>query len=201
MLAWFAANWTEVLGFATGLACVALAARRNVATFPIGIANNLVFLALFTEHALYADAGLQVVYLALGVAGWIGWVRGRRESAFVRGAPRRAVPWLVLAFGTITAVLWLVLHRFTDSTTELTDAATTAGSLVAQYMLNRRWLENWIVWISVDVVFVGLFAVKGLWITAALYLVFIALCVGGHRSWARERAMRTLAPGSVEAAV
>lgn len=188
MLDWLVGNWTEILGFTTGLTCVFLAARRNVANFAVGIANNLVFLVLFTRHALYADAGLQVVYLGLAVAGWVAWVRGRAEPTFVRDAPRRAIPALAAAFVVMTAVLWLVLHLFTDSTTELPDAATTAGSLVAQYMLNRRWLQNWYVWIAVDVVYIGLFGYKGLWITAALYLVFIAVCIGGYRGWSRSRA-------------
>ncbi len=188
MPSWLVANWTEILGFSTGLACVYLAARRNIANFAVGIANNLVFLVLFTRHALYADAGLQVVYLGLAVAGWVGWARGRREPAFVHDTPRRALPGLAGAFVALTVALWLVLFLFTDSTTELPDAATTAGSLVAQYMLNRRWLQNWFVWIAVDVAYIGLFAYKGLWITAALYLVFIAVCVGGHRSWSRSRA-------------
>ena len=185
MGSWLAGHWTEILGFGTGAACVLLAARRNIWTFPVGLANNVAFVVLFTGAALYADAGLQLVYLALGVHGWLVW--GTRPAAPVRSG--HPVAPLVLAGLAGTAVLTWVLAAYTDSTTELADAATTAGSLVAQYLLNRRWRETWLVWIAVDVAYVGLYAVKGLWITAALYAVFIGLCAQGWRAWRAERVL------------
>lgn len=187
MTAWLAGHWAEILGFGTGAACVVLAARRHLATFPVGIANNLVFVVLFTGSALYADAGLQIVYLALGVHGWLSWSRREPRQQFTRSTPASAVVPLAAAGLAGTALLTWVLAAYTDSTTELADAATTAGSLVAQYLLNRRWRETWAVWIAVDVGYVGLYAVKGLWITAALYLLFIGLCVAGWRAWRAER--------------
>ena len=187
---WLADNWTEVLGFGTGAACVWLAARRNIWNFPIGIANNLVFIVLFFGAALYADLGLQIVYLVLGVMGWLGWSRHRAADsrALITRMPRRAILPLALAAVAGTAIIAFALHSYTDSTTEIADAATTSVSLIAQYMLNRRWLENWFVWIAVDMTYVGLFLYKGLNITAALYLLFIGLCVIGYRGWARARA-------------
>jgi len=189
---WLASNWTEVLGFATGAACVFLAARRNIWTFPVGIANNLVFIVLFFGAALYADLGLQIVYLVLGVTGWYGWSRHRAADsrALISRMPRRSILPLALVAVVGTAIIAFALHSYTDSTTEIADAATTSVSLVAQYMLNRRWLENWFVWIAVDVAYVGLFLVKGLSITAALYLLFVGLCVWGLRGWMRARAQQ-----------
>lgn len=188
-MSWLADNWTEVLGFVTGAACVLLAARRSIWNFPIGIANNIVFLWLFLGSALYADAGLQVVYLVLAVAGWVNWARNRAsdEKALIASTPRRAVVPLVIAAVVITALLIWVLSTFTDSTTEVADSSTTAVSLVAQYMLNRRWIENWFVWLAVDIAYVGLYLVKGLWITGLLYLLFIGIAVWGYRGWVLAR--------------
>jgi nicotinamide mononucleotide transporter len=193
---WLASNWTEVLGFGTGAACVFLAARRNIWTFPVGIANNLVFVVLFFGAALYADLGLQIVYLVLGVMGWLGWSRhrGTDDRALITRMPHRSILPLVLVAVAGTAIIALALHSYTDSTTEIADAATTSVSLVAQYMLNRRWLENWFVWIAVDVAYIGLFLYKGLNITAALYLLFIGLCVFGLRGWIRARANQSADP-------
>jgi nicotinamide mononucleotide transporter len=183
---WVLTYWTEILGFATGLACVALSARRNVWNFPIGIANNLVFLVIFGSAGLYALAGLQVVYLGFAVHGWLHWSRGiEKERFYVARTPLRAVPWLVAAGVVGAVVLWWALTTFTDSPLPAADAATTAGSLVAQYLLNRKRIENWYVWIAVDVAYVGIAVVTGLWITAVLYVVFIALCVYGAVSWRR----------------
>jgi nicotinamide mononucleotide transporter len=199
---WLASNWTEVLGFGTGAACVFLAARRNIWTFPVGIANNLVFVVLFFGAALYADLGLQIVYLVLGVMGWLGWSRhrGTDDRALITRMPRRSILPLALVAVAGTAIIALALHSYTDSTTEIADAATTSVSLVAQYMLNRRWLENWFVWIAVDVAYIGLFLYKGLNITAALYLLFIGLCVFGLRGWIRaRRAQDTAEPAAASA--
>lgn len=186
MIEWILAEWMQILGFATGAACVVLAARRNVWTYPIGIANNVVFLAVFVPAGLYASAALQLVYLVLGVHGWIRWTRGvEHDRGYVARTPRRAVPWLIAVAIVGTAVLTWVLATFTDSQVAVADAATTSASLVAQYMLNRKWIENWGVWIAVDVAFVGLSIATELWIIAALYALFIVLCIGGWRGWTR----------------
>lgn len=186
MLDWLATNWVEVVGFATGAGCVLLAARRNILTFPLGIANNLVFIVLFAGAALYADLGLQLVYLGLGVAGWIAWARGQAPDHRIatRAMPARAVP-LLAAAGLAATVVMALLLGLTDSTTEIADSGTTAGSLIAQVMMNRRWIQSWYVWIAVDVAYVALFAHKDLWITAALYGLFIVLCGYGLRTWRR----------------
>ena len=187
MTDWLSAHWVEVFGFVTGAACVILAARRSLWNFPIGIANNLVFIVLFIPAALYADAGLQVVYIVLAIAGWVGWVRGRAVDDRPAAArmSRSAILPLAAAGLACAVILYLLLSAFTDSTTEVADAATTAGSLIAQYMLNRRWIQSWYVWIAVDVAYVGLYLVKGLWITGLLYVLFIAMCAYGLRTWRR----------------
>lgn len=199
MLGWLAADWTEILGFVTGALCVFLAARRSIWNFPIGIANNVVFIVLFLGSALYADTGLQVVYLVLGVTGWANWARNRArdDKALVLRMPPRAIP--VLVASTIVAAALLVwLLTFTNSTTVVADATTTAVSLVAQYMLNRRWIENWFVWIAVDIVYIGLYLSKGLVITGALYLLFVGLGVGGYLGW-RRVSVRGSQPVAVDA--
>ncbi|MFW0782999.1 nicotinamide riboside transporter PnuC [Gordonia sp. CPCC 206044] len=183
MLTWLAAHWAEILGFVTGAGCVLLAARRNVWTFPLGIANNIVFIGLFTANGIYANVGLQVVYLLLGIHGWRNWLASRSEPTFVLQTPRRVVPLLVVTAVAAAGILWWVLDRHTDSTIPFYDAVTTSASLVAQYMLNRRWLQNWFVWIAVDVVYVGMYAITGLPVTAALYMLFIVMCVLGYLGW------------------
>lgn len=203
MIEWILAEWMQIVGFATGAACVVLAARRNVWTYPVGIANNIVFLAVFVPAGLYASAALQLVYLGFGVHGWVRWTRGaEHDKTYIARTPRRAVPWLVGAGIAGTALLTWVLATFTDSHVALADAATTSASLVAQYMLNRKWRENWFVWIGVDVAFVALSIATGLWIIAGLYALFVVLCVGGWLDWRRiERQGATDAATAAEARV
>jgi len=174
MTDWFTAHGLELFGFVTGGLCVWLAARRNIWNFPLGLLNSSVFIVVFTGAALYAAAGLQLVYIALGIAGWIGWQRGahlRDDRIATLRTPRAAVLPLAVAAVAMTGLLCWVLDTWTDSTTQLADGATTAVSLTAQFMLNRRWLGSWLVWIAVDIGLVG------------LYLIFIGIAVGGYRSW------------------
>ena len=199
MIEWILREWMQILGFATGALCVWLAGRRNVWNYPIGIANNIVFLAVFIPAGLYAAAGLQLVYLGFGVHGWVRWTRGaEHDRRFIAHTPKAAIVWLIAAGVAGAAVLFWVLSTFTDSQLALADASTTAASLVAQYMLNRKWIETWFVWIAVDIAFVALSIAAGLWIIAALYALFIGLCVYGWRSWrATERGSRTDASAEV----
>ncbi len=178
-------SWTEVAGFATGALCVWLVVRQNVWTFPVGIANNASFIVLFTQAGLYADAGLQVVYIGLGLLGWHWWLRGgpQRSTLTVTRTPRAALPALALGLVAGTVLLTWVLTTYTDSTVAVADAFTTSMSLIAQLMLNRKWIGSWWVWIVVDVVYIALFAYKGLYLTASLYLLFIVLCVRGLVEW------------------
>ena len=182
---------TEVVGFVTGAVCVWLAVRQNSWTWPIGIANNVAFAVLFVGAGLYAGAGLQVVYLALGVHGWVSWLRGGPEGRrlAVRRTPRWGWAVGAASAAALTAVLWVVLAA-TDDPAPLADAATTGLALVAQVMLNRKWLGTWWVWIVTDVALVALFASQGLWLTAVLYAGFTALCVQGLRRWGRELSVR-----------
>ncbi|HRW18216.1 MAG TPA: nicotinamide riboside transporter PnuC [Dermatophilaceae bacterium] len=175
----------EVLGFVTGAVCVWLAVRQNIWTYPIGIANNVVFFVLFWGSGLYGDAWLQVFYVGVALHGWWSWLRGgpQRTVLRVRHTPRWG--WLLGAAGVAigTWAAYLLLTRHTDSTVPLPDGLTTALSVVAQLMMNRKWLGSWLVWMVADVLYIWLYLVKGLALTAALYAGFLALCVVGWRQW------------------
>ena len=194
-------GWTEVAGFVTGALCVWLVVKQNVWTFPVGIANNVFFIVLFTQAGLYADAGLQVVYIGLGVLGWYWWLHGgpERTALTVHRTPRAALLPLAVGLVATTAVLTWVLTTWTDSTVAVADSLTTAMSLTAQLMLNRKWIGSWWVWITVDVLYIGLYAYKGLYLTAVLYLLFIAMCVQGLREWRRALHGDGAAPDATEA--
>ncbi|MCK0112485.1 nicotinamide riboside transporter PnuC [Ornithinimicrobium sp. F0845] len=189
-------HWTEIAGFVTGGLCVWLVVRQNVWTFPIGIANNIFFIVLFTQVGLYAEAGLQVVYIGLGLLGWWWWLHGGpdRTRLVVRDTPSWAWPAAIIAIGLGTWALHWLLTTHTDSTVAGWDAVTTTMSLVAQLMLSRKWIGNWVVWIVADVIYIGLYASKGLWLTSVLYAVFLTLCVVGLRQWREARALQESVP-------
>lgn len=196
-------SWTEGLGFATGAVCVWLVARQHVANWPVGIANNVFFIVLFAQAGLYADAGLQIVFIALAAYGWWSWTHGggpgTAGSLPVRRTTRTEWALLAAAGAVGTALLTLLLDGATDSTVPFWDAATTALSLAATYGQCRKLLESWWLWIAADLVYVPLYAYKGLYLTSVLYVGFLALCVAGLLGWRRTptaRAARTTTLGA-----
>ncbi|WP_435970860.1 nicotinamide riboside transporter PnuC [Streptomyces sp. Qhu_M48] len=186
-------SWTEVLGFGSGALCVWLVARQHLANWPIGIANNLFFVLLFTQAGLYADAGLQIIFITLAVYGWWTWTHGGgpgSDALPVRRTTRTEWTWLITAGVVGTLALTLLLDRATDSTVPFWDALTTGLSLMATYGQCRKRLESWWLWIAADVVYVPLYAYKELYLTSLLYLGFMTLCVLGLRGWTRDLATR-----------
>lgn len=179
----------EAFGFITGVVNVWLLARQNIWNWPIGLANNLAYLIVFATSGLYGDAGLQVVYMTLGIYGWWKWLRrsGLEGLAVTRTTP---AIWTYLAPIALASFLFLrwFLGRFTDSTVPMWDGLTTALSLAAIWGQSRKLLESWWIWILADLIYIPLYIYKGLWLTSLLYFVFLLLCIFGLREWMRETA-------------
>jgi nicotinamide mononucleotide transporter len=190
---WVSLDTTEVLGFITGAWGVWLTVKRNIWNWPIGLLNNLFFLVLFVQARLFADSGLQVIYLVLGFLGWYWWIHGGPNKSVlpISHVTPRTVLTLLAILVAATAVLTFGLARINDAA-PFWDALTTVLSLIAQYMLTRKFFENWAVWLSVDVIYVGLYAAKGLPLTAVLYALFFTMCIAGLLQW--RTAMRAQRP-------
>ncbi len=189
-------SWTESLGFASGGVCVWLAVRQHVLTWPIGLLNNVFFFALFLEARLYADMALQAVFFSLGCYGWWWWLARRgRPTRPISRMQRWEWVGVAVAIPLATAVLREVLI-VAHGAAPLLDALTTAISLGGQYLLGRKRLENWALWILADLIYVPLYLSRGLQLTAVLYAIFLAMCVVGLRDWWRafdaERASEPL---------
>lgn len=190
--------WTEALGATTGVVCVWLAARSDFWTWPVGIANNLLYLVVFWQSRLYADALLQIVYVAISLYGIWRWRSGRGEGAVrpverASGAEKGVVFALV---GALAIAFAFGLARWSDSDVPWADGLTTALSLGAQWLMSRRMLENWWVWIVADLIYVPLYLYKGLHVTAGLYAVFLLLCISGLIEWRGELETRRAAEGA-----
>lgn len=178
----------EVAAFVTGVATVWLAARQHIWNWPVGIVNVALYATLFYQVRLYADAGLQVVYLVLAAYGWWAWLHGgeKGEPLKVRRVSPRLFAGILAAGALFAAGLGTGLARFTDADVPLLDSALTGASLVGQFLMTRKYLESWAVWIVADVVYVGLFASRELYLTAVLYAIFTGLAVYAWREWLRS---------------
>jgi nicotinamide mononucleotide transporter len=176
----------EVLGFATGLACVWLAAQKNVWNFPFGIANCALLLILFLDARLFADSGLQLVFIALNVRGWWQWARGveLREEPVTAASGRQLLRFTL--YGLALSAALAAALAYARGSVPVFDGLITGFSLLAQWLLNRKVLQNWLYWMAVDVVSIPVYAYKGLYLIALLYLIFLLLCIEGYRVWRRQ---------------
>ena len=186
-LAGSAITWLEIVAVVLSVWMVLCNLRVNPLGWPLAMVSSALYGLLFVHSKLYGEAALQMVFIVLGGWGWWQWLRG--TTAAGDRLPVRALSprqrWAALAL-TLAAwpLLGLLLARMTDSDVPYLDALPTVGSLLGQYLLARKWLDNWPTWVAVNLVSLVLFASKGLWLTVALYALFTLLAVVGWRAWA-----------------
>lgn len=177
----------EHLAVACGLANIYLTVRQNIWCWPVGVVMVSLYIYIFFGAKLYSDAGLNVFFLVMQFYGWYQWTRGpvkhARSLAPVTRMGPRGWAWTVAGVGAGTAALGTTMHRLTDAALPYPDAFTTMLSVFAQFLLTRKILDNWTLWIVADVIYVGIYTTKALYWTAGLYVVFLVLCVQGYRQW------------------
>jgi nicotinamide mononucleotide transporter len=181
-------TWLEVVAFGLAVWMVVCNMRVNPLAWPLAIVSSLLYLLLFTHSKLYGEAGLQIVFALVALWGWWQWLRGTQADGRkleVRWLGLRARAALVAATLLAWPLLGLLLDRATDSDVPYADALPTTASLLGQWLLGRKYVENWPVWVVVNIASVGLFAWKGLWLTVLLYALFTLMALAGWRAWAR----------------
>lgn len=171
-----------------GAISVYLSAREKIWSWPTAIVNVGLYIIVFRRTGLYSDMGLQAVYLVLSIYGWYEWLYGGKNRSTLRVSRASAREWLITA--PVALIFWLVVARYTATLPGVAlpylDGGLTTLSLVAQWMMTRKILENWVLWIVADIVYVPMYVYKGLPVTAALYVIFLALAVLGLRAWWRS---------------
>jgi len=181
---WFPMTEIEVFGFITGALCVWLTVKENIWNWPIGIANSVFFVVLFWRSRLFADMGLNVLYVILGFLGWYWWLYGGKNKSELRvqNVDAFTMTWLTIVaiFFTWGATVYL---RSIADISPFWDALTTAISLVAQYLLTKKFIENWYLWITTDIIYVFLYFYKDLYLTGILYAIFMVMCFAGLKDW------------------
>ena len=179
----------EIVAVAVSFLGIWLTARRRMLCWPVNLTACALYFKLFLDVRLYADMVLQALFGAAILYGWTVWARGREQTGEIVVAPLPAVQaGKGLAIGTVAAVAFGWLNsRDTHAALPWMDCALSSFSLVAQYWTARRHAASWLLWIAVDVLYVGMFAFKGLWLTGGLYGAMIVLAVLGYRNWQRAR--------------
>lgn len=179
---------TEAFAVVTGLACVILTVRQNIWCWPIGIISVIAYIAVFYDARLYSDMWLQVIYIFMQVYGWRNWLHGgvdKGELSVSRLTPLAAGAWITVSvLGGYS--LGYGMSSYTNADLPYVDSTATTMSLVAQWLMSKKVLESWLIWITVDVISVGMYFIKGLYMTTALYAVFLALAISGFLEWRKS---------------
>jgi len=181
-------TFLELVAALVTLLAVYLTARQVIWCWPTALVSVTLYAVVFWGARLYADMGLQAVYFALSVYGWWAWLHGGEDQGELEVAvaswPLRA---LLLAIGLgLALVMGTTLERFTNASLPFMDSTLTSFSLVGQFLMTRKLIDNWVVWIAVDVAYVGMFVYKQLYLTAGLYALFLVLATMGLVGWYRS---------------
>lgn len=181
----------EIAGTLTGVIYLWQEYHASIHLWITSIIMPAIYLYIYYNAGLYADFGINIYYLVIAIYGWMAW--RYNFSLFGRGCEKKELSIThtplrtVAALAALSAMLWcaiaFVLMEYTDSNVPVSDAFTTALSIVGMYMLARKYIEQWVVWAVVDVVSTGLYIYKGLYFTAALYAVYAVIAIFGYRKW------------------
>ncbi|MEA3461376.1 MAG: nicotinamide riboside transporter PnuC [Bacteroidota bacterium] len=182
--------WIEIFGVVTGILYVILEVKQNRLLWPLGIITSAAYVYIFFAGKFYADMGLQLYYVLISIYGWYYWSRGglkdnKKELPVIR-INRQQLILLFLTFAFAWVGIYFILDRYTDSTVPLGDSFTTALAIVATWMLTRKIIEQWFLWIIANVVSIALYIYKGLYPTVILYAVYAGMAVYGYLEWKRS---------------
>lgn len=191
---WQHQTWLEIIGVFTGLLCVYLAARNNIWNWPTAIVSVGIYIFIFLDARLYADMGLQVYFLIMNIYGWYFWSKKpvtESKTPVVLITLRQAIISVLIiaavtpSLGFLLIKLSPILH-YKPASYPYLDSFCTACSLVAQVFLARKVLENWLIWIFVDVIYVGVYIFKHLDLTAVMYAIYVAIALLGYIDWKKD---------------
>ncbi len=183
----------EIIGAVIGLTYLFLEYKANVCLWPVGILMSLFYVVIFFHGKFYADAAVYLYYIGANTYGLLKWSRSRSKALTAEGSPAEELVIThtpkreILPLAVVSLILWCVLFwvlkTFTDSTVPAGDAFTTALSIVAMWMLAQKYLEQWMVWIVVNIVSTILYFWKGLYPTGILFIVYVIVAVLGYFRW------------------
>lgn len=189
MAEYMANNWMDILGTVLGLLYLYLEIKENVWMWITGCIMPMIYIVVLYDRGIYADCAMEVYYFLAGIYGFAYWLRGKAhkgKSVTIAHTPRKPALCLAICALALWAVLGMALDKLTDSTVPYTDGLSTALSVVALWMLSRKYIEQWWVWLIVDLISTGLYIYKGIYGRALLYGIYSVMAIYGFMAWKRK---------------
>lgn len=187
---WFIKNWIEVAGALTGLIAIYFQIKQKVVFWPISLVNVILYIFVFFTARLYAEVSLQTYYLVVSIYGWYYWKKGGSKQTSkvlpVTKCSRKLIIILAGIFVLLFAGMAYLLKNYTNTDVPYVDAFVTSLSFIATWLLAKKKIENWLVWIFVDACCVGVYIYKGLYPTIVLFAVLTVLAFVGYGQWKKH---------------
>jgi len=174
----------EIIGFVFGIAGVWLTIKEHWACFPVGLVNVIVSLFLFVDQKLYSDSLQQVVYIVLLSYGWYQWSNKNGKSVLKVGRMHTSlIAYMAFSFIIFSFSFGYFFDKYTDADVPYADATATALSFIAQYLIARKKIENWMIWMAVNILYIGIYSYKELYLYALLFFIYLILSFKGYFTW------------------
>jgi nicotinamide mononucleotide transporter len=192
---WLLSNKIELLGAILGILYIVFSIKQNILTWPTGLLTSLLYIVVFFKSGLYATMGLQVYYVFISIYGWYFWLKGKKTDNKSQ-LPVQTVNkklWVKIGLFSILiyAAISFMLIKYSDSEVPYLDSLTTSLSIVATWMLAKKYIEQWIIWIFADLVSSGLYIYKNLWPTVVLFIIFTIMAILGYIEWKKDLKINT----------
>lgn len=190
MIDWLITNWIEIFGVISGLLFLYFEIKESFLMWPLGLISSSLYIIIFLNSKFYADMSLQFYYVAISIYGWYYWTRGgktnKKEDVPITKLNLKQILIYLIASIVLFAIYSEILIRYTDSPIPYWDSFTTSLSIVATFMLSRKIIEQWLIWIIVDAVSLGLYINKQLYPTAILFAFYTILALFGYLQWRKS---------------
>jgi len=189
----YAGSWLEFAGFVTGIIGVYLVSQESIYNWPVGIINVSIYAIFFYQGQFPADAGLQVFFLILSILGWYSWLKGGAEKTELEISTLETKHWFLIGgIWVIGTALCYPVARGLEGKWPFWDSFLTVGSVIAQVLVNKKKIENWLIWITVNTCYVPIFFYRGWYMSAILYFIFWCIAITGFVNWRRTLRQKTL---------
>lgn len=190
LISWLLKNWVEITGALTGLIAVYFQIKGKIIFWPISLINVLLYIYIYFNSRLYAEVSLQLYYFIVSIYGWYFWLvvknKNNSKKLQITTCSKKLILILSLIFIVTFLLMAYILKNYTNTDVPYIDAFVTSLSFIATWLLAKKKIENWLIWIFVDAVSVGVYIYKELYATIVLFAVLTVLAVVGYMSWKKE---------------
>ena len=185
---WILQNWMEIAGALAGFVYIFLGIKANKWMWPVGLVTSVFYVVVFFDAKFYADMSLQFYYIFISIVGWYWWIKGGKNGKELKISKTNSTLYIKLITASIIIffIYAFILVKFTDSQLPYWDSLTTSLSIVASWMLARKLIEQWLLWVLIDLISMFLYIYKGLYPTSILFLIYTVLAIVGYYKWKKD---------------